>query len=276
MALEITNPPGADLPPGFFWCSMKEWLYGRNAVYETMRARRRQFFRLWLAQGAEEKGHMGDIIRMAAAVKLPIERVLRSKLDTLGNGHQGVALEASSYLYSALPDVLALAARKGEAPFLLILDVLQDPQNLGTLLRTAEAVGIHGVLLPFRHAATVTPAVVNSSSGATEHLLIVQVNLAQAIQYLKEENIWVIGLDAGTEAQPLNKVRLDGPLALVIGGEGSGMRALVRKSCDGLLRLPMQGRVESLNAAVAGSVALYFAWQRRGINSKPIDENTKS
>ena len=114
-------------------------------------------------------------------------------------------LEASSYPYSDLADVLALAARRGEAPFVLILDVLQDPQNLGSLLRTAEAVGIHGVLLPFRHTATVTPAVVNSSSGATEHLLIVQVNLAQAIQQLKEENIWVIGLEAGQEAQPLDQ-----------------------------------------------------------------------
>jgi 23S rRNA (guanosine2251-2'-O)-methyltransferase len=111
--------------------------------------------------------------------------------------------------------------------------------------------------------------VVNSSSGATEHLLIVQVNLAQAIQQLKEENIWVIGLDTGLEAQPMNTVRLDGPLALVIGGEGSGMRTLVRKSCDGLMRLPMVGKVESLNAAVAGSVALYFAWQGRGFDIKP-------
>ncbi len=255
---------------------MKEWLYGRNAVYETMRARRRQFLRLRLAQGAEEKGHLADIIRMATAFKLPIERVPRNNLDTLGNGHQGVALEASEYPYSALVDVLALANRQGEKPFVLILDVLQDPQNLGTLLRTAEAVGIHGVLLPFKHTATVTPAVVNSSSGATEHLLIVQVNLAQAIQQLKEENIWVIGLEAGPEAQPLNKVRLDGPLALVIGGEGSGMRTLVRKSCDGLMRLPMRGKVESLNAAVAGSVALYFAWHARGYISKSIDDITES
>jgi len=255
---------------------MKEWLYGRNAVYETMRARQRQFFRLRIAQGVEEKGHLAEILRMASALKLPVERVPRNNLDALGSGHQGVALEASGYPYSALMDVLPLAARRGEAPFVLILDVLQDPQNMGTLLRTAEAVGIHGVLLPFRHTATVTPAVVNSSSGATEHLLIVQVNLAQAIQQLKEQNIWVIGLEAGPEAQPLTKVRLDGPLALVIGGEGSGMRDLVRKSCDGLMRLPMRGKVESLNAAVAGSVALYFAWQQRGINPKSIDDIAKS
>ncbi len=255
---------------------MKEWLYGRNAIYETMRARRRQFFRLRLAQGVEEKGRLVEIVRMASTLKLPLEKVARGNLESLGSGHQGVGLETSSYPYSDLADVLALAARRGEAPFVLILDVLQDPQNLGSLLRTAEAVGIHGVLLPFRHTATVTPAVVNSSSGATEHLLIVQVNLAQAIQQLKEQNIWVIGLDAGQEAQPMDQVRLDGPLALVIGGEGSGMRTLVRKSCDRLMRLPMQGKVESLNAAVAGSVALYFVWQERGFRTKPIDDINKS
>jgi 23S rRNA (guanosine2251-2'-O)-methyltransferase len=245
---------------------MKEWLYGRNAVYETLRARRRQYFRLRLAQGIEEKGQLADIVRMTSEFKLPIERVPRSLLDELAKGHQGVALEANGYPYSSLADILGKYIRSGEAAFILILDVIQDPQNLGTLLRTAEAVGIHGVLLPFRHTATVTPAVVNASSGATEHLHLAQVNLAQAIERLKEENIWVIGLDAGEDTPPVNTVRLDGPLALVIGGEGSGMRMLVRKSCDVIMRLPMRGKVESLNAAVAGSVALYFVWQKRGFS----------
>jgi len=254
---------------------MKEWLFGRNAVYETLQARRRQMFRLRIAQGAEEKGRLAEIIQMAAGWKLPVERVARASLDHLGAGHQGVALEASDYPYSTLLDILALANRRGEPPFILILDVLQDPQNLGTLLRTAEGIGMHGVLLPFRHTATVTPAVVNASSGACEHLLLAQMNLAQAIAQLKEENIWVIGLDAGADAQPLEKVRLDGPLALVVGSEGSGMRELVRKSCDVLLRLPMRGRVESLNAAVAGSIALYLAWQARGFGGKAIDDSYK-
>jgi 23S rRNA (guanosine2251-2'-O)-methyltransferase len=253
---------------------MTEWLYGRNAVYEAMRARRRHFFRLRLAQGVEEKGQLIEIMRMASILRLPVDRVPRSNLDSLANGHQGVALEATSYPFCDLADVLAFAARKNELAFILILDVIQDPQNLGTLIRTAEGVGVHGVLLPFRHTATVTPAVVNASSGACEHLLITQINLAQAIQQLKEENIWIIGLDSGLDAQPINKVRLDGPLALVVGGEGGGMRTLVRKSCDVLMRLPMRGRVESLNASVAGSVALYFAWQERGFNTQPIDDLT--
>lgn len=254
---------------------MREWLYGRNAVYEALRAKRRQFFRLRVAQGSEEKGHLAESLRMAAAIKIPVEKVPRNSLDSIASGHQGVALEASGYPYSDLADVLALAARRVEPAFVLLLDVLQDPQNLGTLFRSAEAVGIHGVLIPFRHTATVTPAVVNSSSGATEHLLVVQINLAQAIQRLKEENVWVIGLDAGPQAQLLSQVRLDGGLALVIGGEGSGMRNLVRQSCDQLMRLPMRGQVESLNAAVAGSIALYFVWQKRGFTSRPIDELKK-
>jgi 23S rRNA (guanosine2251-2'-O)-methyltransferase len=254
---------------------MREWIYGRNAVFEALRARRRQFFKLKLAQSVEERGRLEEILKLAASLKLTIERVERNSMDSLASGHQGVALEASGYPYSTLSDVLDLAARRGEAPFVLILDVLQDPQNLGTLMRTAEAVGMHGILLPFRHTATVTPAVVNSSSGATEHLLIVQVNLAQAIQQLKERDVWVIGLEASPEAKPISTMRLDGALALVIGGEGSGMRELVRKSCDELIRLPMRGRVESLNAAVAGSVALYFVWQARGFTRQPIDEVPK-
>jgi 23S rRNA (guanosine2251-2'-O)-methyltransferase len=242
---------------------MKEWLYGRNAVYETLRARRRQPFRLHLARGADEKGRLVEILKLSAERRLPVERVPRASLDALSSGNQGVALEASPYIYSDLLGILKAANKAGEAPFILVLDALQDPQNFGSLLRTAEAVGVHGVLLPLRQTATVTPAVVNASAGASEHLRVAQMNLAQAIAALKEAGVWVIGLDADTKAQPPEKVRLDGPLALVVGSEGSGMRELVRKSCDILLRLPMRGQVASLNAAAAGSIALYLALQAR-------------
>lgn len=242
---------------------MKEWLYGRNAVYECLRARRRQAFRLRIAEGAQEKGRLAEILSLASTSRLPIERVGRSQLDSFGSGHQGVALEASAYPYQALPDVLDLAASRSESPFILILDTLQDPQNMGTLLRTAEICGVHGVLLPLRHTATITPAVVNASSGASEHLLVVQANLAQSIEELKQQGVWVAGLEAGPGAKPIQTFRLNGPLALVVGSEGEGMRELVRKSCDVLLSLPMKGRVESLNAAVAGSIALYLAMQAR-------------
>jgi 23S rRNA (guanosine2251-2'-O)-methyltransferase len=243
---------------------MKEWIVGRNPVYETLRAGRRQFFRLQVAQGVHERERLAEIIQTCIADQIPVERLPRQRLDTLGEGHQGVALEVSGYPYSNLPDLLALVYESREPAFLLILDALQDPQNLGTLLRTAEAVGVGGVLLPLRHTATVSPAVVSASSGASEHLLIAQANLAQAIDSLKKAGVWVVGLEGDPTAQYPNHVRLDGPLALVVGNEGQGMRSLVRDSCDLLLRLPMRGRIESLNAAVAGSVALYLAWQARG------------
>lgn len=201
---------------------------------------------------------------MATARHIPLERSPRRLLDSLGEGHQGVALEASGYPYSALPDILDLVDSRGEPHFILILDTLQDPQNLGTLLRTAEAVGVHGVLLPLRRTATVTPAVVSASSGACEHLLIAQANLAQAIAMLKDAGVWVVGLEASPEASLPEELDLSGPLALVVGSEGEGMRSLVRKSCDALLNLPMRGKIAALNAAVAGSVALYLAWKARG------------
>jgi 23S rRNA (guanosine2251-2'-O)-methyltransferase len=243
---------------------MREWISGRNPVYETLRAGRRQPFRLRIALGVEEKGRISEILRLARSKKLPVERLPRQDLDVLGMGNQGVALEVSGYPYSDLTEVLTRAARAKEPPFILILDTLQDPQNLGTLLRTAESTGVHGVVLPLRHTTTVTPAVVHASSGASEYLLVLQANLAQVIASLKEAGVWVVGLENGAEGLPSEQVDLAGPLALVVGSEAEGMRPLVRDSCDLLLRLPMRGRVDSLNAAVAGSIALYLAWQRRG------------
>ncbi|MDH5506256.1 MAG: 23S rRNA (guanosine(2251)-2'-O)-methyltransferase RlmB [Anaerolineae bacterium] len=243
---------------------MREWIYGRNPVYEVLRAGRRDAFQLLVAEGAQDKGRLGEILRLAAKKKLIVIRVPRQKLDRINTGNQGVALEAAGYPYSSLDEMLVLAEERQQKPFILILDALQDPQNLGTLLRTAEAVGVHGIMLPLRQAAMVSPAVVAASSGASEHMLVTQANLAQAITILKDENIWVVGLDGGPDSQSPDQVRLDGSVALVVGNEGQGMRRLVRESCDLLLRLPMRGNVESLNAAVAGSVALYFAWGARG------------
>lgn len=245
---------------------MREWITGRQPVYETLRAARRQAARLWVAQGTEQKARLADILQLAETKKISIERVPRNRLEAFAQNHQGVALQTSAYPYQTLPDILDFATQSGEPPFLLLLDTLQNPQNLGTLLRTAEAVGIHGVLLPLRRTATVTPAVVSASSGASEHLRIAQVNLAQAIQTLKQADIWVVGLESGKSAQPPQRIRLDGALALVVGSEGQGMRSLVMQSCDFLMQLPMRGKIESLNAAVAGSVALYLAWQSRGFS----------
>jgi 23S rRNA (guanosine2251-2'-O)-methyltransferase len=258
---------------------MREWIPGRHPVYETLRVGRRQAYRLLLAEGSQERGRLEEILNLCRKKKIPIETAARSKLDSLGDGHQGVLLQCSEYPYQDVAAILQLAGSRQEHPFILILDALQDPQNLGTLLRTAEAVGVHGVLLPLRRTATITPAVVSASSGATEHMLIAQVNLAQAIENLKAQNLWIIGLEGSPKALPPDRVRLDGPLAIVVGNEGQGMRQLVERSCDLLMRLPMRGEIESLNAAVAGSVALYLAWQARGFTggqSKGIDARLKT
>jgi len=242
---------------------MKELIYGRNPVYETLRAKRRRVFALEIAEGVQEKGRLARIIESAIQRKITVERVPRAGLDKIHVNHQGVALEADGYPYAELTDIFELAESRGEPLFVLLLDTLNDPQNFGTLLRTAEAVGVHGVVIPLRQTVTVTPAVVNASSGASEHLLITQANLHQAIQALKEAGAWIVGLDEGPDSRGPSEVRLDGALAVVVGSEGEGIRTLVKSKCDFLLRLPMRGQIESLNAAVAGSVALYLAYLSR-------------
>lgn len=238
---------------------MKEFIYSRNAVYETLRARRRQVFSLLLAEGIQQTDKLTQITKLAAERKCKIERAPRARLDKIHPNHQGVVLEASSYPYADLTDIFELAEKRAEPLFVLLLDTLNDPQNFGTLLRTAEAVGVHGVIIPLARTVAVTPAVVNASSGASEHLLVAQANLRQAIDALKNAGAWVIGLEGGEQATDAERVRLDGALGLVVGSEGEGMRPLTVKSCDILMKLPMRGQIESLNAAVAGSVALYLA-----------------
>jgi len=243
---------------------MRETITGRNPVYESLRAKRRDVFRLQVAEGVQERGRLSEILDMTALRKIPFERVPRPRLDKLSDSHQGVALEVSGYPYVGLDDILENASARREALFVLILDTLQNPQNLGTLIRTAESVGVHGVVIPTHRAAEITPAVVSASAGACEHMLVAQANLAQAILQFKEADAWVVGLDeAGETIRPEGDVRLQGALVVVVGSEGEGLRLLVKSECDFLLRLPMQGQIQSLNASVAGSVALYQAYLAR-------------
>ncbi len=161
--------------------------------------------------------------------------------------------------------MLALADERDEQPFLLLLDLLHGPQNIGTLIRTAEGCGVHGIILQDRRAPDITPSVVLYSAGATEHLLITQVtNLVKTIQYLKSAEVWVVGLDLANDASKLGQIDLNMPIAVVIGHEGKGLRRLIRENCDLLLQLPMRGKVDSLNAASAGAIMLYATWQARG------------
>jgi 23S rRNA (guanosine2251-2'-O)-methyltransferase len=245
---------------------MADVLYGRNAVREALRAHRRTFERLLVSSGAQEAGTLGEVVKLADKAEVPIARVDRHELDRKlrDANHQGVALECGDYPYAEIEDCQALAEERGEPALLLLLDHLQDPQNVGTLLRTAETVGVHGVVLPGRRAAEITAAVVNASAGATEHLRIVVVsNLAQAIDELQKAGVWVVGVEDDERAQEFDRVDLDMPLGLVIGAEGPGLARLTRERCDFLVRLPMRGQIASLNAAVAGSIVLYHAWRVR-------------
>jgi 23S rRNA (guanosine2251-2'-O)-methyltransferase len=240
-----------------------ELLYGRHAVLEALRAGRRRVQRIYLGEGAQQTGIVAEIVAAAQQRGCPVTPASRQLLDRAGPvNHQGVVAEAGPYPYATL-DALMPAPGVGDQLY-LALDHLQDVQNLGTLLRTAETMAVNGVLLPDRRAASITPAVVNASAGAVEHLRIAEIgNLVQTLERLKEAGVWVVGLDAGSHAVPLAQADLRGPLVLVVGAEGAGLGRLVRQHCDWLLAIPMYGRVASLNAAVAGSIALVAAQQAR-------------
>lgn len=247
--------------------AMVEILYGRNAVYECLRAGRRTLYKVLLVEGIRESGIVADILDAARGRGAIVRRVERRRLDVLGDvNHQGVAAEIEAYPYSDTEAMLKVAEERGEHPLLLLLDCLQDPQNFGALLRTAEAVGVHGAIILRRRAVAVTPAVVNASAGAVEHLLVARVtNLVQEMERLKAADLWIAGLENVPQAQLYYRADLNVPLALVVGSEGQGVRRLVRERCDFLIRLPMRGQVGSLNASVAGSIALYeIGRQRRG------------
>jgi 23S rRNA (guanosine2251-2'-O)-methyltransferase len=243
---------------------MKEYIYSRNAVYETLRAKRREVFKLEIADNVQIKGKLAEIMSLASQTKIPVVKVKRPQLDKVHENNQGIVAEVGAYPYSDEVEILDQAKKMNEPPFVLLLDTLNDPQNFGTLIRTAEAVGVHGIIIPLAHTVEVTPSVVNASSGASEHMLIARSNLAQAIDALKAENVWVVGLDQdGETVGEKTKRHLTGSTAVVVGSEGEGIRQLTRAKCDIVLKLPMRGQIESLNAAVAGSVALYLAYMAR-------------
>lgn len=242
---------------------MKEWITGRNPVYECLRANRRQFFRLLAAKGIEQGGRVTEIFALAQSHKLTVEWVERRDLENLYENHQGIALEVSGYPYVDLTDIFGLVERKREKLFLLLLDQIQDPQNFGTLIRSAELFGVNGIVIPSSRAVGVTPAVVNASSGGSEHLFIAQGNLAQDIDQIKARDAWVYGLDMGGKSRAISECDLKGNIAIVVGSEGFGLRRLVRDQCDIITHIPTRGKLDSLNASVAGSIALYTAFLQR-------------
>jgi 23S rRNA (guanosine2251-2'-O)-methyltransferase len=243
---------------------MPDYVWGRNPVMETLRSNRK-VKRLLIAEGLREAPALVNILQEVSRQQIPVETVPRLRLDQLSQGavHQGCLIVVEARQYATVDDILATARNKQADPFLLILDAIQDVNNLGSLLRAAEAAGVHGVIIPQHHAAEINATVVKTSAGATEHLLIAQeTNLTRTIEDLKKENIWIIGLVGETPTE-YDQADLTGPLALVVGNEGKGISRLVREHCDLLIRLPMHGQINSLNAAVAGSIALYEALRQR-------------
>ncbi len=243
---------------------MSEWIGGRRAVAEALMAGRAAR-RLLVSERARPSPELKALLADARTAGVPVERVDGQLIGrTVGfEGHQGVALEVGERRYADLAEILAAAHSAGHDPFVLILEHLQDPTNFGTLLRAAEAAGVDGVIFPERGAAPLSAAAVKASGGASEHLRLARVeSLGAAVHELKERGVWLVAADQDGQ-QLAWESRLDGPLAVVVGSEGTGVSGAMRRRCDLLVRFPMVGHVASLNAATAGALLLFEVVRQR-------------
>lgn len=239
-----------------------EMIYGKNPVRELLLSGKPVNKVLFSA--GSPRGHNQEIISLLQEKRIPYQFVDRRTLDSLTNQerHQGIVAYIAAREYASVEEILALAEKKQEDPFILMLDELEDPHNLGALLRTADAVGVHGAIIPKRRSAALTGTVAKTSAGAVEHVLVARVsNLVQTLQDLKKRGCWVSGADA--EGRDAFQTDLTGPRVLVIGSEGKGLSRLLRENCDELVSLPMRGKISSLNASVAGAVLLYEVLRQR-------------
>ncbi len=236
-------------------------IVGRNAVREALRAGR-DMEKLLVSRG-EATGSLREILALAREKGVVVQEVDRRRLDEMAENHQGVAALASMYAYSTLEEILALAREKGEPPFLVVLDGITDPHNLGAIVRTAECMGAHGVILPERRAVGLTPAAMKAAAGALEWIKVARVtNLTRALETLKAQNIWTYATDM--DGEDYRRVNFSGGCALVIGAEGQGVSRLVRETCDQVVSIPMKGHIDSLNASVAAGVILAEIARQRG------------
>jgi 23S rRNA (guanosine2251-2'-O)-methyltransferase len=248
---------------------MSRVVFGVRPVEEIVRARPREVVIVYVADGYRSQ----EIAAVVAAAKdrgITVEFRPRSLVADLAGSpnHQGIAAVAGEFGYARADEMLSAARDAGEPPLLLVLDCITDPQNFGALVRTAEVLGVHGVIVPDKHAAPVTGAVVKASAGASERMRIARVhNLLGTIDWLREQGLAVWGGAASSDAAPLGQADLRGPVAVVIGGEGRGLRTAVARRCTSLVRIPQRGQVASLNASVAGAILLYEALRQRGIAS---------
>lgn len=237
-------------------------LFGRNPVKEALK-NNLEINKLFVSKGNGHKG-IEEIIHLAKKRGIPIQEVDRKLIDKKfpNENHQGVYLSLSELSYSTIDELLAYAKKKGEAPFLVILDEIEDPHNLGAIIRNVEAFGAHGIIIPKRRSALATGVVAKASAGAMTMVKIARVsNLVQAMEALKEAGVWICGTDLKGES--LYQADLSGALAVVIGSEGSGMRPLVKKHCDFTITIPMKGQINSLNASVATGIVLSEVARKR-------------
>jgi len=237
-------------------------IYGRNAVTELLKSGH-SVNKIFFAEGALD-GSAQKIFALAKTAGVVVEFLRREKLDKLcGGKHQGVAALAASADYSTVEEILSTAESRNEAPFVILLDELEDPQNFGAILRTAEAVGVHGVIIPKRRSVRLNATVFKTSAGAAEYVKIAQVtNVAQTLKHLREIGLKIVGADMNATVDFMH-AELSGAIVLVVGSEGKGMRRLTRESCDLLVKIPMVGKINSLNASAAAAVLMYEIFRRR-------------
>ncbi len=228
---------------------------GRNPVLEALLANRK-IYKILIARGVERKGVISGIFRIAGQRKVEISEVNRKVLDKISKVHQGVVAFCAEKKYASVGDILKIAEQRGEKPFIVLLDGVEDPQNLGAILRTAECAGVHGVVIPERGAVGLTPGVAKASAGAIEHLQVAIANLASTIEALKRKGIWVVGADMDAE-KSYYEANLNRPMALVLGGEDRGLSRLVKQRCDFLVRIPIKGKIKSLNVSVSFALLAY-------------------
>ena len=243
-------------------------LLGRNAVREAIKSGR-SINRILIAEGSHG-GSISEIINLAKERHLVLQSISTDKLDTLcgGQRHQGIAAYAAPVDYVELDDILNLAKDRGEDPFLILLDELEDPHNLGAILRTADAVGAHGILIPKHRSCPLSSVVAKTSAGAVEYVPVARIgNVAQTLEGLKKQGIWVAGADMdGTENY--YEANLTGPIVLVIGREGHGVSRLTKEACDFIVKIPMRGKVNSLNASNAAAILAYEILKQRTLQKK--------
>lgn len=242
-----------------------EYIGGKHPILEAMRAGR-TINKIWIADNAQ-KHYSLPIIAEAKALGILVQTADRRKIDQMVEGvqTQGVAAQVAAYDYVEVDDILQRAREKEQEPFVLILDEIEDPHNLGSILRSADCTGVHGVIIPKRRSVGLTATVAKTSAGAIEYVPVAKVtNIAQTIDLLKEKGVWIAGAD-GDAKQNVYQADLNMPLAIVIGNEGNGIGRLIKEKCDFLVKLPMAGQINSLNASVAASVLMYEVVRQRNI-----------